>query len=159
MNNNKDVESAKKLTAEQLKEAIKVLESQLASLQEESEDAAYSQEENAKVKKEENEEVKTESKNKEKTEIQEEEWLPADDLSESADEIHETDISTPISGYPANTVGALIAVLKRSCNMTDLLLPRINPGKKELMVFDIYSSNGRAVIDLVEGRVDDPAEI
>ena len=30
---------------------------------------------------------------------------------------------------------------------------------KEMMVFDIYSSNGRAVIDLVPGRIDDPAQI
>ena len=41
--------------------------------------------------------------------------------------------------------------------MTDLILPRANPEKKEMMVFDIYSSNGRAVIDLVPGRIDDPA--
>lgn len=71
------------------------------------------------------------------------------------------------SGYSANTVGAFIDVLKRKCKMTDILLPRLTaikketiyPGKREMMAFDIYSKSGRAVIDFVFGRADDPSAI
>lgn len=125
--------SNEKLTPEQIREAISFWESKLAEMQK--------------------------SKLNESAEaVTEDEWLPADDLTES-DALEEMDISTPIGGYEPNTVGALIAVLKRTCKMTDIILPRANPEKKEMMVFDIYSSNGRAVIDLVPGRVDDPAQI
>jgi len=125
--------SDEKLTPEQIREAISFWESKLAEMQK--------------------------SKLNESAEaVTEDEWLPADDLTES-DALEEMDISTPIGGYEPNTVGALIAVLKRTCKMTDIILPRANPEKKEMMVFDIYSSNGRAVIDLVPGRVDDPAQI
>ena len=41
--------------------------------------------------------------------VTEEEWLSADDLTET-ENIDEMDVSTPISGYEPNTVGALIAV-------------------------------------------------
>lgn len=82
--------------------------------------------------------------------MKEDEWLPADDLAES--NLNEAQ-------YAENTVGAFIDVLRRKCKMEDVLLPRLNPTKKEMIVFDVYSKSGRAVIDFVLGRVDDPIAI
>ena len=82
--------------------------------------------------------------------MEEDEWLSADDLAE--DEIAEAQ-------YADNTVGAFIDLLRRRCKMEDVLLPRLNPDKKEMIVFDLYSKAGRAVIDFVPGRIDDPAAI
>ena len=82
--------------------------------------------------------------------MEEDEWLSADDLAE--DEIVEAQ-------YADNTVGAFIDLLRRRCKMEDVLLPRLNPDKKEMIVFDLYSKAGRAVIDFVPGRIDDPAAI
>ena len=82
--------------------------------------------------------------------MEEDEWLSADDLAE--DEVTEAQ-------YADNTVGAFIDLLRRRCKMEDVLLPRLNPDKKEMMVFGLYSKAGRAVIDFVPGRIDDPAAI
>lgn len=82
--------------------------------------------------------------------MEEDEWLSADDLAE--DEIVEAQ-------YADNTVGAFIDLLRRRCKMEDVLLPRLNPDKKEMIVFDLYSKAGRAVIDFVPGRIDDPVAI
>ena len=82
--------------------------------------------------------------------MEEDEWLSADDLAE--DEIAEAQ-------YADNTVGAFIDLLRRRCKMEDVLLPRLNPDKKEMIVFALYSKAGRAVIDFVPGRIDDPAAI
>ena len=86
----------------------------------------------------------------EKFMMDEDEWLSADDLAE--DEGVEAQ-------YAANTVGAFIDLLRRKCKMEDVLLPRLNPEKKEMIVFDVYSKAGRAIIDFVPGRIDDPAAI
>ena len=129
----------KKLTVEQIQEAIHFWESKLQEMQKA-------------------QNISESTETADDKQVTEEEWLSADDLTET-ENVDEMDVSTPISGYEPNTVGALIAVLKRTCKMTDLILPRANPEKKEMMVFDIYSSNGRAVIDLVPGRIDDPAQI
>lgn len=88
----------------------------------------------------------------EEKKVNEDEWLPADDLAEGEEEIAEAQ-------YADNTVGAFIDVLRRKCKMEDVLLPRLNPEKKELLVFDVYSKAGRAVIDFAVGRVDDPKAI
>lgn len=82
--------------------------------------------------------------------IDEDEWLPSDDLVE--DEVVEAQ-------YAENTVGAFIDLLRRKCKMEDILMPRLNPNKKEMIVFDVYSKAGRAVIDFVPGRIDDPMHI
>ena len=82
--------------------------------------------------------------------MEEDEWLSADDLAE--DEIGEAQ-------YADNTVGAFIDLLRRRCKMEDVLLPRLNQDKKEMIVFGLYSKAGRAVIDFVPGRIDDPAAI
>lgn len=81
----------------------------------------------------------------------EDECLPPDDLAEE-EKVNEAQ-------YADNTVGAFIDVLRRTCSMDDVLLPRLNPEKKEMIVFDIYSKMGRAVIDFVPGRIDDPAHL
>ena len=88
----------------------------------------------------------------EEKKVDEDEWLPADDLVEGEEEIAEAQ-------YADNTVGAFIDVLRRKCKMEDVLLPRLNPERKELFVFDVYSKAGRAIIDFVAGRVDDPKAI
>ena len=88
----------------------------------------------------------------EKEEIREDECLPPDDLAEEEEKVNE-------ARYADNTVGAFIDVLRRKCSMDDVLLPRLNPEKKEMIVFDIYSKMGRAVIDFVPGRIDDPAHL
>lgn len=87
----------------------------------------------------------------EKEEIMEDRCLPPDDLAEE-EKVNEAQ-------YADNTVGAFIDVLRRKCSMDDVLLPRLNPEKKEMIVFDIYSKMGRAVIDFVPGRIDDPAHL
>ena len=81
----------------------------------------------------------------------EDECLPPADLAEE-EKVNEAQ-------YADNTVGAFIDVLRRKCSMDDVLLPRLNPEKKEMIVFDIYSKMGRAVIDFVPGRIDDPAHL
>ena len=92
--------------------------------------------------------------------------VEADDLptmeqtvGEADDSFEDIEVKAQTTGYSANTVGAFIDQLKHRCKMTDVLLPRLTPGKKEMMVFDIYSKSGRAVIDFAVGRADDPSAI
>lgn len=53
-----------------------------------------------------------------------------------------------LPGDEPNTVGALIKLLQRRCNMDDVIVPR-NMSKQEMMLIDVYSKRGRAVLDFV----------
>lgn len=65
------------------------------------------------------------------------------------------DVEEALDDKP-NTVGALIKLLQRRCKMDDVICPR-NEQRKEMMLIDVYSQRGRAVLDFVDGVV--PGEI
>lgn len=48
-----------------------------------------------------------------------------------------------------NTVGAFIELLKRRCNMDDIIVPR-GTDKQPMMLIDVYSAHGEAVLDFVD---------
>lgn len=63
-------------------------------------------------------------------------------------EVSEVDNDVTAGADEPNTVGAFIKLLQRRCKMDDVILP-LDGKHQEMMLIDLYSKRGRAVLEFV----------
>jgi len=77
-------------------------------------------------------------------------------LSESAEDVpaqdfNDADNDIATGADEPNTVGAFIKLLQRRCKMDDVILP-LDSRHQEMMLIDLYSKRGRAVLEFVNTK-------
>lgn len=74
-----------------------------------------------------------------------------DEEAAKPSEVKEADNDIATGADEPNTVGALIKLLQRRCKMDDVILP-VDGKHQEMMLIDLYSKRGRAVLEFVNTK-------